>query len=95
MNENQLDDLETKINKAIEIINSLQAENKRLKEQNQELIHKIGQYDEILKNFQQENELLRNSSGQSNVNYQKQEEIKQKLENMLLKLDNLQQIFSI
>ncbi|MBN1154680.1 cell division protein ZapB [candidate division KSB1 bacterium] len=95
MDENQLDVLDDKINKAIEIINSLQAENNRLKDQNQELINKLGEYDELLKKLTHENEDLKTTAGQSNIKDNKQEIIKQKLETILLKLDNLQQVFSI
>jgi len=95
MDDNQLDVLDEKINKAIEIINTLQAENNRLKEQNQELIDKLGQYDELLRQFEHENKILKDATNQLNFTNDKQEVIKQKLETMLLKLDNLQQIFSI
>ncbi len=94
MSHQQLDILEEKINRLIAIVNQLQSEKNILKDENAELLKKIQEKEETIQQFRDEYQKFREYQDDSGVNRKREEEIKQKIESMLAKLDGLTQIFS-
>ena len=95
MNYEQLDSLEEKINKAIRVINNLQAENEELKKYNMELINKVQENEKTIQRLREEYQNLKDHQDISHITKEKEEEIRHKVEGMLAKLDSLQHISSI
>ena len=92
---NQLEILEGKINKTIQLIDKLQAENNELKRYNAELINKVQEQEKINQKLRKGYHKLKEQQNNSHFTLEKEEEIKQKVEGMLAKLDNLQHISSL
>ena len=86
----QLEVLEEKINTAIQVIKKLQTENNELKTYNMELIKKVQEHENTIQKLHEEYQILKDQ--QNSTLFNKEEEIKHKVEGILAKLDSLQQI---
>jgi len=84
-----LEKLEERIGKALELMTQYRDKNQELQHQNEELLAKIQECERNLERFKQENNELREAREQSQLSAVQQEEIKNKIEGMLSKLDNL------
>ena len=91
MDYTELDNLEANIKKAIEVIQKLQSENHRLKQENNNLLNRIRENERTI------NQLKKLSQDNGYVvdqihSYDKEGKIKQKIQQMLEKLESFQQL---
>ena len=87
----ELDKLEANIKRAIETIQKLQSENQRLMQENHILLNRMREYErkiEQLKNFSQEDGEL---TDQLYIFKEKEGKIKQKIQQLLEKLETFQE----
>lgn len=84
-----LEQLEERVSKAVELMNTFREENQELQNQNKELIAKLEEYEKNLQKLRIENEELRETQKKAELSNVHQEEIRKKVEGMLSKLDNL------
>lgn len=89
MEYNQLEVLEEKINKAIQLISELQAENSELKKYNMELITKAQENEKTIRRLQEEYKNLKDHQDQSEIYREKEEKIQKKIHEILDKLDKI------
>ncbi|UCE06691.1 MAG: cell division protein ZapB [bacterium] len=92
MDYTELDKLEANIKRAIETIQKLQSENQRLKQENQNLLNRIRENErkiEQLRNLSQDNGAV---ADQAYIYKEKEGKIKQKIQQMLEKLETFQQL---
>lgn len=87
-----LEDLETKINHAIQVLQGLHEENRKLKEEKDQLILQIQDKDRTIENLIQKCEEYKKASELTQYYVEKEEKIKERLEGMLSKFDNLKAI---
>ena len=94
MENTELNKLEVNINKAVETIQKLHLENQRLRQENHNLINRLREYErkiEQLKNLSPEEVDL---ADQLYNHQEKETKVKQKIQQMLDKLETLQQLSS-
>lgn len=92
MDYTELDNLEANIKKAIEVIQKLQSENHRLKQENNNLLNRIRENERTinqLKKLSQDNGYV---VDQINSYDEKEGKMKQKIQQMLEKLESFQQL---
>jgi len=99
MQSDQLDILKNSIAKAVQLIEKLQAENKQLKQYNIELLSKIQKQEQAIQNIQKEYKSTKeNFTETKNESFhfykRREEEIRQKVKELLTKLNTLQQFSS-
>lgn len=94
MDYGELEKLEENIKKAIETIHRLQIENQKLKQQNEHLTNQIKEKEQTIQQLSHKYQGIGIVEDQSYIYKEKEEKIKQKIQQMLDKLDSFQQ-FSI
>ncbi len=90
----ELEKLERNIKKAIETIHRLQSENQKLKQENEHLTTQIKEKEQTIQQLGHKYQGIGTTEDQSYIYKEKEEKIKQKIQQMLDKLDAFQQ-FSI
>lgn len=90
MDYQELDILEDRITKAVELINILRHENEELKQQNAELLTKAEENEGIIQKLREDYQNLNQLQEQTEQYREKEEKIKSKVEGMLSKLESLQ-----
>lgn len=86
----QLEILEAKINQALELIEKLRTENRELRHVNSELQSESESKDLIIQQLKEENQNLQHTKIESSIGKEKEEKIKNKVEHMLNRLEELQ-----
>lgn len=84
-----LEDLETKINHAIQVLQVLHEDNRKLKEEKAQLITQLQDKDRSIENLIQKCKEYQKASELTQYYVEKEEKIKERLESMLSKFDNL------
>jgi len=79
--------LEKEIDNLLNVLIELKEENKQIKEKCLELIEKQNENKKLIESLKKEN--LNLSSAESNINPEKEAKIKEGLQKLLIKLDNL------
>lgn len=86
----QLEVLEQRINEAVTLIDQLKTENQRLANENMELRSQSQSRELLIQQLKEENQNLKEMQSQSTLGQEKEQKIKNKVEQMLRKLDQLQ-----
>jgi FtsZ-binding cell division protein ZapB len=86
----QLDILEAKINQALELIEKLRTENRELRHLISELRSESESKDLLIQQLKEENQNLQQMKIDSSMGKDKEEKIKDKVEHMLNRLEELQ-----
>lgn len=86
----QLEVLERKINQAVQLIENLRNQNEILVKENGELRKELQTSSQRIQQLEEQVESLNQTAGESALNKEKEEKIKSKVENMLVKLEELQ-----
>lgn len=84
-----LEDLEAKINRAIQVLQELHEDNRKLKEEKGQLILQMQDKERTIENLIQKCEEYKKASELTQYYVEKEEKIKERLESMLSKFDNL------
>ena len=79
--------LEKEIDNLLNVLIELKEENKQIKEKYLELIEKQNENKKLIESLKEEN--LNLSSAENNINPEKEAKIKEGLQKLLIKLDNL------
>ncbi len=86
----QLDVLESKINQAIKLIDELKLEKQELLKTNQELRSDCESKEQLIQQLKEENQNFKQIHHESSLGKEKEDKIKNKVEEMLSRLDELQ-----
>lgn len=86
----QLEILEGKINQAVNLIDQLKSENQRLINENNEIRSESQSRELMIQQLKEDNENLKQTQAQSSMSPENEQKIKDKVEQMLKKLDQLQ-----
>ena len=89
---NTLEILERRIKHAVQILQSLSEENRMLKNDNQELLSQLRDKDITIERVKQECKKFKKSFQVSQQYAEKEEKVKERLEAMLSKLDEMQSL---
>lgn len=81
--------LETRINRAVELIERLKIENQQLIQENRKLQGDSQSQELVIQQLREENQNLKQVQGESSLSKEKEEKIRSKIEQMLMKLDRL------
>jgi FtsZ-binding cell division protein ZapB len=92
MDYTELDKLEANIKRAIETIQKLQSENQRLKQENQNLLNRIRENERKIEQLMNLSQDHGDVSDQVSIYKEKEGKIKQKIQQMLEKLESFQQL---
>jgi len=92
MDYTELDKLEANIKRAIETIQKLQSENQRLKQDNQNLLNRIRENERKIEQLMNLSQDHGDVSDQVSIYKEKEGKIKQKIQQMLEKLESFQQL---
>ena len=90
----ELNQLEKNIKRAIEIIQKLVIENQGLRQENEKLIYQIQINERIIQQLKNETASNIDIEQQSRISQEKEGKIKQKVQQMLEKLETFQQLSS-
>ncbi len=86
----QLDILEKKIFQAVQMIENLRLKNEELSKLNHELRNEVHIKDQRIEHLEEELNNVNQLASQSSISKEKEDQIKSKVENMLVKLEELQ-----
>lgn len=92
MNYTELNTLEVNIKRAIETIQKVHSENLRLKQENQNLLNRIRENEQIIAELKSQFQDDGDVADQSYLYKEKYGKIKQKIQQMLEKLETFQQL---
>lgn len=88
----QIDLLATRINKAVELIEQLKTENNTLQQKCDLLQSEFDDKNSLIQQLKEENQNLRLVQNESSLGKEREEKIRNKVELMLTKLDELQNL---
>jgi FtsZ-binding cell division protein ZapB len=88
----QLDVLEEKISKTVELIKQLRAENHELKKYNLELINRVQEKEKKIGQLEDDYQNIKQQNDNSEILKNKEVKIQQKVEEIISKLDSLHDI---
>ncbi len=88
----EIDILEANIKRAIETIRKLQSENHRLKQENESLLNRIRENERFIQESDNQNRAGSDIADQLSIHQEKEAKIKQKIRQMLEKLETFQQL---
>lgn len=89
-----IDLLEEKINKTIELVHKLRAENNELKKYNSELINRIQEKERLISKLEDDYNNLKEQKDSSEYYKNRDVKIQQKVEDIITKLENLHNLDS-
>ena len=88
----EFENLEEKVNKAVELIQILNSKNQQLKEQNEDLLKQVNEKEIVIQKFTEENQSSKENEEQLFLYKEKEEKIKIKIQQMLEKLDSFEKL---
>lgn len=92
MDKTELDKLENNVQRAIEMIQKLKSENQRLKQENHNLLNRIRENEKIIQELKNQFQADGDIVDQVYSYKEKEGKIKQKIQQMLEKLETFQQL---
>lgn len=92
MDNTELDKLENNIQRAIEMIQKLKSENQRLKQENHNLLNRIRENEKIIQELKNQFQADGDIVDQVYIYKEKEGKIKNKIQQMLEKLETFQQL---
>lgn len=88
----ELENLEEKINKAVELIQKLNSNNQQLKEKNEDLLKQVNEQEIEIQKFTEETQNSKENEESLFLYKEKEEKIRIKIQQMLEKLDSFEKL---